>query len=59
MQHSKFNKLVNEVLSGDVLGGTGEYNPGDNRPIEPSQIVLGAKKKKKKKGITYIRRNMH
>ncbi len=59
MQHSKFNKLVSEVLSGDVFGGTGEYNAGDNRPIEPSQIVLGVKKKKKRKGITYIRRNMH
>jgi len=51
-----FNTLYNQVLaentSGSVLGGSNtsnaKYADGDNRPITPARIVIGAKMKKKK-----------
>lgn len=53
MQH--FNKLYRELIedntSASVMGpaipGTG-YASGDNRPIEPANIAIGAKKVKRK-----------
>lgn len=49
----KFNAAVKQYLESNTVGGVmgvagGVYAAGDNRPIEPARIVLGAKIKKKK-----------
>jgi hypothetical protein len=61
---SKFNKLVSSILEttlSNTLGPAGEYNPNDNRPIEPASIILGARKikKRKAKGMQLHRRNLN
>jgi hypothetical protein len=48
----KFDLLVNKLLENTtaMFGGIAntEYAAGDNRPIEPARIVIGAKYKKGK-----------
>lgn len=46
-----FNTLYKSIIETtltDVFGNRGEYNPGDNRPIVPSDIILGTKRVKKR-----------
>lgn len=51
---SQFNTLVTKILESNtslgIFGVTNDtqYADGDTRPIEPANIVLGAKKQKRK-----------
>ena len=48
--NSLYKKIIESNTSAAVLGGDGQpYAAGDNRPITPANIVLGAKKLKNKK----------